>query len=149
MSVTHGMFCLERRYEAAPARVFAAFATEEGKQRWFSGANDAWDPVHREFDFRVGGKEALEGKWKVGRVTRFDATYYDIRDGERIVYVYEMTVDGTKISTSLATIEFEADGTGTRLKITEQGAFLDGYDDAGSRETGTVALLERLRESLS
>lgn len=149
MSVTHGMFCLERSYDASPARVYAAFATEEGKQRWFSGANDAWDLVDRQFDFRVGGREALEGKWKIGRVTRFEATYYDIKERERIVYVYEMTLDGTKISTSLATIEFEAEGSGTRLKVTEQGAFLDGYDDAGSREQGTVTLLERLREGLA
>ena len=60
-----------------------------------------------------------------------------------------MTINGTKISTSLATVEFALDGAGTRLKVTEQGAFLDGYDDAGSREKGTVSLLERLRESLA
>ena len=70
MSVTHGMFCLERTYDAPPARVFAAFATEEGKSRWFSGSNDAWDQVHRAFDFRVGGREALEGKWKTGMISR-------------------------------------------------------------------------------
>lgn len=148
MSVIHGMFCLERTYDAAPARVFAAFATEEGKQRWFSGGNEAWDPIHRKFDFRVGGKEALEGRWKTGMVSRFDATYFEIKAGERIIYTYEMTIDGVKISTSLATIEFAPEGAGTRLKVTEQGAFLDGYDDAGSREKGTVSLLERLRESL-
>jgi hypothetical protein len=53
-----------------------------------------------------------------------------------------------KISVSLATIEFEKTGAGTRLTVTEQGAFLDGYDDAGSRERGTAALLDRLEESL-
>ena len=148
MSVTHGMFCLERTYDAPPARVFAAFATEEGKSGLLPDLDDLVDQVHRAFVFRVGVKEALEGKWKTGMVSRFDATYYDIKDGERIVYVYEMTINGTKISTSLATVEFAADGAGTRLKVTEQGAFLDGYDDAGSREKGTVALLERLREGL-
>jgi len=148
-SVSHGMFCLERIYDASPGRVFSAFATEAHKQQWFSGDNETWDRVAREFDFRVGGKEVLEGRWKTGRVSRFDAVYFDIVPGERIVYVYEMTIDGTKISTSLATIEVAAEGAGTRLKVTEQGAFLDGYDDAGSREHGTAALLERLRESLA
>ncbi len=32
--------------------------------------------------------------------------------------------------------------------VTEQGAFLDGYDDAGSREQGTGFLLDRLGASL-
>jgi hypothetical protein len=36
---------------------------------------------------------------------------------------------------------------GTRLRVTEQGAFLDGYDDAGSREHGTGLLLDRLGAS--
>jgi activator of Hsp90 ATPase-like protein len=37
---------------------------------------------------------------------------------------------------------------GTRLKLTEQGAFLDGYDDAGSRERGTGSLMDALEKSL-
>jgi hypothetical protein len=32
--------------------------------------------------------------------------------------------------------------------MTEQGAFLDGYDDAGSRERGTQFLLDALGRSL-
>jgi len=32
--------------------------------------------------------------------------------------------------------------------LTEQGAFLDGYDDAGSREEGTGHLLDALGASL-
>jgi uncharacterized protein YndB with AHSA1/START domain len=39
-------------------------------------------------------------------------------------------------------------GKGTRLVLTEQGAFLDGYDDAGSRERGTGGLLDALEKSL-
>ena len=36
----------------------------------------------------------------------------------------------------------------TLLSITGQGAFLDGYDDAGSREQGTAGLLERIAATL-
>jgi hypothetical protein len=49
---------------------------------------------------------------------------------------------------SLATIELAPAGAGTRFTITEQGAFLDGYDDAGSREHGTGLLLDRLGAAL-
>ena len=49
---------------------------------------------------------------------------------------------------SLATIEFKPAGKGTRLVLTEQGVFLDGYDDAGSREHGTGHLLDALGASL-
>lgn len=50
---------------------------------------------------------------------------------------------------SLATIEFRPAGAGTRLVVTEQGAFLDGYDDADSREQGTRWLLDKVAETLS
>ena len=38
--------------------------------------------------------------------------------------------------------------SGTKMTVTEQGAFLDGYDDAGSRERGTGSLMDRLARSL-
>ena len=41
-------------------------------------------------------------------------------------------------------MEFLPAGSATRLIVTEQGAFLDGYDDAGSREQGTRWLLDKL-----
>jgi uncharacterized protein YndB with AHSA1/START domain len=66
----------------------------------------------------------------------------------RIVYAYAMHRDDVKISVSLATIQFEPAVAGTRLAVTEQGAFLDGYDDAGSREHGTGGLLDKLEAAL-
>jgi hypothetical protein len=59
-----------------------------------------------------------------------------------------MHIDDKKISASLATVQLKAEGERTRLSITEQGAFLDGYDDAGSREHGTGKLLDLLGASL-
>ena len=149
-NVSHGSFTIDRSYpDVSPQRVFEAFATEKGKDSWFSGPNDNWVKAERTFDFRVGGTERLVGKWASGMVTEFDATYCDILPGERIVYVYEMRLDGKKISVSLATLEFKAVGSGTRFILNEQGVFLDGYDDAGSREHGTQQLVEKLGASLS
>ncbi|HEX3363752.1 SRPBCC family protein [Phenylobacterium sp.] len=145
-SVSHGVFTLERTYPTVtPRRVFEAFASIEGKNGWFTAPNDNWTIGDRSMDFRVGGRERLMGEWKSGMVTEFDALYFDIIPGERIVYTYEMRLDGRKISVSLATFEFKAvPGGGTRLIHTEQGAFLDGYDDNGSREEGSREIMAKL-----
>ena|SRR5947207_11176157 len=147
-SVTHSTFSIERTYETSPARVFAAFASKEAKARWFAGPSDKSKELEREMDFRVGGRERLKGRWHSGMVSTFDAVYHDIVPDQRIVYTYTMHLDEKKISVSLATLEFKPAGTGTRLVVTEQGAFLDGYEDKGSRENGTGSLLDRLGETL-
>jgi hypothetical protein len=60
-----------------------------------------------------------------------------------------MHLDDRRISVSLATIELAPSARGTSFKLTEQGVFLDGYDDAGSRERGTLELMDRLAASLA
>jgi hypothetical protein len=45
-------------------------------------------------------------------------------------------------------LQLKAEAGKTTLMVTEQGAFLDGYDDAGSREQGTGHLLDALGRSL-
>jgi uncharacterized protein YndB with AHSA1/START domain len=147
-SVVHASFVIERKFKQAPERVFNAFADPAAKARWFSGPPDQWTQELRAFDFRVGGREQLIGTWAGGKTSAFDAYYQDIVPGERIIYAYGMKIDGVPISVSLASIEFHSAGTGTLLVITEQGAFLDGYEDGGSREQGTGMLLDRLAASL-
>ena len=144
-SVAHGVFTIERTYPTVtPQRVFDAFASIEGKNGWFTAPNDQWDLVERTMDFGIGGRERLTGRWRNGMVTQFDAIYFDIVPGERIVYAYEMLLDGRKISVSLATFEFKPEGTGARLVMTEQGAFLDGFDDNGGRERGSREIIGKL-----
>ena len=45
---------------------------------------------------------------------------------------------------SLCTMEFHLDGSGTRLRLTEQLAYLDGHYDLGERIRGTGEGLDRL-----
>lgn len=148
-SAVHGMFAIERDLPHAVERVYAAWSEPKAKAAWFSGPSGQWTPLEREMDFRVGGRERAKGQWKSGVVTDFQAHYLDIVPLRRIVYAYNMHVDDRKISVSLATIELEATAKGTRMKVTEQGAFLDGYDDAGSREHGTKGLMDALEKSLA
>jgi uncharacterized protein YndB with AHSA1/START domain len=146
-SVVHATFCIERMYGASPERIFKAFSDPAAKAAWFAGGA-GYTILAREMDVRPGGRERLKGRWGNGVVSTFDALYYDVVPSERIVYSYEMHLDDRKISVSLATLEFKPGRAGTRLTMTEQGAFLDGYDDAGSRERGTNLLLDALGKSL-
>jgi uncharacterized protein YndB with AHSA1/START domain len=147
-SVIHDTFTIERSYPAAPARVFAAFASEEAKDAWGdTGDVEAADsPEPSEFDFRVGGRERFSHKYQ-GTSYRYDGLYYDIVPDQRLVYSYEMYAGDVRISVSLATIEFVSSGDGTELTWTEQGTYLDGFDGNEApeiRRGGTVELLDGL-----
>jgi uncharacterized protein YndB with AHSA1/START domain len=146
-SVTHATFVIERSYDAPPALVFAAWATPEAKGKWFVGP-DAWEKSDHELDFRVGGRERVSGGPPGGQIHIYNAVYQDIVPNQRIVSTYDMHLDKARISVSLATVEFKQEGKGTRMIYTEQGAFLDGYDDAGQREQGTRGILDQLGEAL-
>ena len=147
-SVVHAGFTITRTWKASPARVFQAFADQQKKDLWFGGGSE-WEKVSRGFEFKVGGKEHSAGRWKkTGVVSRFDCIYLDIIENERIIYSYVMHLDDRKISVSQACIELKPEGAGTKLILTEYGDYLDGYDDAGSREHGTNFLMDALGKSL-
>ena len=146
-SVVHASFTICRTWAHPPAKVFTAFADEQAKAKWFGGP-PGWEQYKKVWDFREGGVEHLSGKHANGTVSAFDCTYQDIVKNERIVYSYVMHLDGRKISVSQACIELKPDGNGTRLVLTEYGDYLDGYDDAGSREHGTNWLMDNLGKSL-
>jgi uncharacterized protein YndB with AHSA1/START domain len=148
LSVVHATFHLERTYDAPVARVWKALTDEQAKQKWFGGPAGRWELLERHMDVRIGGSERLRGRWEGGVVSTFDASYYDVIPNERLVYCYEMYLDSKKISVSLATMQLKAQGGKTTLKVSEQGAFLDGYEDAGSREHGTGHLLDALGATL-
>ena len=147
-STEHGTFRIDRILPAAPPAVFAAFANQQAKARWFKGPDDLSTSDHT-LDFRVGGRERLTTTLPDGPAFIFDAEYRDIVPDARIVYVYDMTQDAARLSVSVATIELEPDGDGTHLTVTEQGVYLDGRDRMAERERGTNVLLDQLEASLT
>jgi uncharacterized protein YndB with AHSA1/START domain len=147
-STTHATFVIERDFKAAPAKVFDAFANPQSKAKWFGGP-DEWEKSNHKLDFRVGGKESVSGGPPGGVVHHYNAEYWDIVPNERIVSSYEMHMDKLRISVSLASMEFKPNGSGTKFILSEQGIYLDGYDDAGERERGTLELLGQLETYLN
>jgi len=146
-SAVHSTFTIERTYDRPPARVFAAWADPEIKSRWFGGGEDG-APAPIEMDFRVGGRESNRSEPGADFQFAFDGLYHDIVPDERIVFSYDLSLGGSLVSVSLATVELRATGSGTQLTYTEHGAFLDGLDKPDLREAGTKDLLDKLGASL-
>ena len=150
-ATTHGDFSINRIYDASPADVWDAWADGSIKARWFTGP-EGWQQVERTLDLRVGGTEILRGRIaSSGLETLFSARYYLVEAQARLVYAYDMHLSGKHHSVSLVTVEFIGDPEGTRLRFTEQIAFVDGTDGRDgtlSRKRGTSAQLERLASVL-
>jgi uncharacterized protein YndB with AHSA1/START domain len=145
----HDTFVIERRLASPPARVFAAFAHQNEKARWF-GCVEGWEVAEHTLDFRVGGREVWRGGPPGATPHRNDTYYHDIVPDERIVFTYDLSFGGSLVSVSLATVEFRpADGgSGAQLTYTEHGAFLDGLDDPELRKNGTGGMLDELGQWL-
>src|ERR1700722_15683447 len=95
-ATTHDTFTIERTFDASPDRVFEALANPEQKARWFVGPA-SWKLLERKSDFRVGGHERVSGKHAADMTSIFDAYYLDIVPNQRVVYAYEMTLNGRKV----------------------------------------------------
>ena len=148
-STVHDSFRIDRHFDAKPARVFQAFADPAAKSLWFAGPPQS-KQEDVSFDFREGGRETVVTVMDDGNRFGFYATYTDIVPDERIVYTYEMTMGGERISVSVAIVEvWPGASGGTDLRITEHGVYLDRLDQPEYRMHGTEQLLTALGESLA
>jgi uncharacterized protein YndB with AHSA1/START domain len=143
VSIHQHDFTIDRHYRQRPDQTFQAFADPDLRRRWF-GVPDSWTETEWRLDFRVGGGEVNAGRDQRGNHHLFRGRFHDIVDGERIIFAYDMLLDGRLVSVSLTTIELRPDDGGTHLVFTEHGAFLDGLEDPAEREHGTGLLLDGL-----
>jgi uncharacterized protein YndB with AHSA1/START domain len=152
--VRHETFTVTRGFEADRSRVFASFADERIRRRWFRipGSGAAYD-----HDFRVGGGEDAVSTFVVpggpNEELRNRSRYLDIVVDRRIVFIYEAIVNDVTRWASLVTVTFEdaADG-GSALVWTEQVVFLtrtgDGSADLPHLRTGTTLRLNGIPAAL-
>lgn len=145
--VTNASFTVERTYPHSPARVFRAHADQDAVRRW-RVEGEGFHVSSHTFDFREGGRESSHFRYGDGPPMTFDAEYHVIVPDRRIVSTYAMTIGGEPLSVSLMTIDLIPEGAGTRLVLTEQGAYFGDPAAVSGREEGTLGLLEALAAEL-
>lgn len=151
-SVIQNTFVIERSFSKPPETVFAAFADLAKKRRWF-GEGHSHEVEEFTMDFRVGGSERFQYRFKEG--TPFpgielnsDGYYLDIVPNQRIVEAASMAIGGRRISAAIVTIELLPTDKGTDLICTHQGAFFEGADGPEMREQGWRKLFDHLETEL-
>jgi uncharacterized protein YndB with AHSA1/START domain len=149
-SVFHSTFSIEKTYPVTPEKVFAAFADPVKKRRWMGGDADGFEIESFEMNFQVDHHERWRFRFQGGPLIKTDTCFQDIVPNRRIVFVYTMTFDGKRGSSSQTTVEFLPGPKGTTLLFTEQGAFFDGAgaESAKGREEGTRGLFEQLEREV-
>lgn len=143
LSIDHGTFTLEQHYKPDPARVWRAFSDPDEKRDWFTKA-PGFTTLDYRLDFRTGGSEYWRGTAPNGAEITNSTRIAEARPEKRLIQSFEMTIEGRLLSASVLTIELAPDGTGTRLKLTEQVAHIDGLSTLADRRSGTGGLLRRL-----
>ena len=151
-TLVHNTFVAERTYPQPPDRVFAAFAQPARKRRWYAEGDHEIQEF--EMEFRVGGSEHYRYTFKPGHPIAGSeianaSIYQDIQPGQRIVMTTRMSLNAKPIAVMLATFEFVANGAGTTLILTHQGAFIEWPGGAEMVEAGWRGLLGRLASALA
>jgi uncharacterized protein YndB with AHSA1/START domain len=126
--VIHGSFTVVRRLAAPPGRVFAAFSDFSLRKRWFRIPTEP-GTGHHELDFRVGGREIARGTFAPSGVPErieYRSQFLDIVLDQRIVFMYELLLDGRLRSVSLVTVELAPGADGPRSPLRARTGALDG-----------------------
>ncbi|MEO8432085.1 MAG: SRPBCC family protein [Acidobacteriota bacterium] len=147
-NVVHATTVVEHLYGAPPETIFDAFADAAKRRQWDLPGDDGWELADLQQDFRVGGRLSSRFGPK-GDARHWDeGTYLDIEPNVRIVSAGTMHDGEIRATLTLCTVEFQKEGGGTRVRLTDQSAFLDGRESPDDRKTGWGEILDRLENYL-
>ena len=147
MSVVHETLVFERCLRASMETVFAGYADVGVRAAW-SAPSPTAAVVYSSDDFRVDGSDVF----RCGSATdlRFLGVvrYLDILEGQRIVYSETISMSEARLAASLVTWGLSADGSGTRLVVTDQITSFVGQEMIDGSRAGMIGALDNLVELL-
>lgn len=142
MKPLHATITLEHAYAAPVTQVFAEFADPVARARWSPPSSDVL--IYDEMDFREGGRDVFRCGPKDDPKFHGKTAYLLIAPDERVVSSETLDSDGRHLAVALTTLDFEAAGKGTNLKVTVQMISFVGAGMVEGYEAGNKSALENL-----
>jgi uncharacterized protein YndB with AHSA1/START domain len=134
---------IKRRFNASPAKVFAAWTDPEKVKRWMGPGETK--TVTAENDPRVGGRYRIVMRTPGGEEHDVGGIYREVIPNEKLVFTWAWK--STPERESLVTLTFKNDGGGTLMTLTHE-QFFD--DDARDRhQPGWNGSFEKLEKFLA
>ncbi len=136
---------VERTLNASPQAVYEAWTDVERLKQW-------WGPrgitaVAAELDVRPGGAYSISMQPDTGKSFVLSGEYRDVEPPRRIVMTWAYRGEAVKDPVeSIVTVEFEAQGSATRMVLTQE--FLKEPPDMKGRDRGWRSSFDRLDEYL-
>jgi uncharacterized protein YndB with AHSA1/START domain len=146
-NLQHATITFERSYAAPVERVFSEFADPVARARWSPPSNDVL--IYDETDFRTGGRDVFRCGPQNEPKFRGETFYHLIVSNKCVVSSEALEGDGQRLAISLNTLDFEAAGEGTHLKLTVQMVSFVGAGIVEGYESGNKAALENLSRHLN
>lgn len=138
---------MERRYDAPPEAVFDAWTNPEVLRRWWAAAPE-WETPAVEVDLRAGGRYRLTMRDPSAGVEHtVGGEYIEIRRPDRLTYTWAWEPEPgapNPDAPSRVTVDFVADGDGTRVELTHSGLASDA--SRARHEHGWNACLDNLAQ---
>jgi uncharacterized protein YndB with AHSA1/START domain len=132
---------LKRRLNAAPEKVYAAWAQPAKLTQWFGP--DSGAVTKAELDLRVGGSYAIVFHTEDGEEHHVSGVYREVVPNQKLVFTWAWR--STPERESLVTILIKPDGDGSLLTLLHEQFFDEAARDRHEFGwTGSLNKLERL-----
>lgn len=146
--IAHATIVMERDYDAAPSRVFAAWANVDARKRWSAPADDI-RIEYEEANFSEGGRDVSRCIEPCNEDFIATVHYLDIRADERIVFAEDVKHGAKRVSAALISVVLSSHGGKTHLHLTLQIASFDGSDMEQGYQFGWSAALDNLAKEFA
>ena len=143
----HATITLERTYRAPLERVYSEFADPVARARWSPPSDDVL--IYDQTDFRAGGRDLFRCGPRNDPKFRGETLYHLIVPNRCVVSSETLDADGQRLAVSLSTLDLEATGESTNLKLTLQMVSWAGAGMIEGYESGNKSALENLARHLS